>query len=61
MMALARSIGWLTPAQEQAELVRTVTDHIARDRVGRDEVDLACKNARQEETGPACAPSLRAR
>ena len=53
MMALARNIGWLTPAQEQAELVRTIADHIARDRVGRDEVDLACRNARQEETGPS--------
>lgn len=52
MMALARSIGWLTPAQEQAELVRTIADHIARDRIGRDEVDMACKQARQEETGP---------
>jgi hypothetical protein len=53
MMALARNIGWLTPAQEQAELVRTIVDQIARDRVGQDEVDLACTRARQEETGPA--------
>jgi hypothetical protein len=53
MMALARNIGWLTPAQEQAELVRTIVDQIARDRVGRDEVELACTRARQEETGPA--------
>ncbi len=52
MMALARSIGWLTPAQEQAELVRTIADHVARDRIGRDEVDMACKQARQEETAP---------
>ncbi|MGV3494131.1 MAG: hypothetical protein ACO1OY_09695, partial [Ramlibacter sp.] len=42
MMALARNIGWLSPAQERAELVRTIADQIARDRVGRDEVDLAC-------------------
>lgn len=42
MMALARNVGWLSPAQERAELVRTIADQIARDRVGRDEVDLAC-------------------
>ena len=53
MMALARNIGWLTPAQEQAELVRTIVDQIARDRVGRDEVDLACTRAQQDQTGPA--------
>jgi hypothetical protein len=51
MMALARNIGWLTPAQEQAELVRTIADQIARDRVGRDEVDLACAQARQAGEG----------
>jgi hypothetical protein len=48
MMALARNIGWLTPAQEQAELVRTIADHIARDRVGRDEVELACAGQHQD-------------
>lgn len=53
MMALARNLGWLTPAQEQAELVRTIVDQIARDRIGRDEVELACTRARPEETGPA--------
>ena len=52
MVALARNIGWLSPAQEQAELVRTIADQIARDRVGRDEVDLACNQARQDGDGP---------
>jgi hypothetical protein len=52
MIALARGIGWLTAAQEQAELVRTIADQIARDRIGRDEVDLACTHARQAETAP---------
>jgi len=53
MMALARNIGWLTPVQERAELVRTIADQIARDRVGRDEVDLACAGGRQDGSDPA--------
>ena len=52
MMGLARSIGWLTPAQEQAEFTRTIADQIARDRVGRNDVDLACARGRQEGTDP---------
>jgi hypothetical protein len=56
MMALARNIGWLTPAQEQAELVRTIADQIARDRVGRDDVELACAAGRP----PADDPAMRA-
>jgi hypothetical protein len=51
-MALAKNIGWLSPAQEQAELVRTIADHIARDRVGRDEVELACARGRQDASDP---------
>ena len=53
MMAIARSVGWLTPAQEQAELLRTISDQIARDRVGRDDVDLACTRKAQGEADPA--------
>jgi len=53
MMALARSIGWLTTAQEQAEFMRMVADQMARDRVGRDEVDLACARGREGEADPA--------
>ena len=53
MVALARNIGWLTPTQEQAELVRTIADQIARDRVGRDEVDLACAGGRHDGKDPA--------
>lgn len=52
MMALARTIGWLSPAQEQAELIRTIADQIARDRVGRDEVDLACARGGQHGHDP---------
>jgi hypothetical protein len=53
MMALARNIGWLTPAQEHAELVRTIGDQIARDRVGRDDVELACAAGRPLGDDPA--------
>jgi hypothetical protein len=53
MMALGKNIGWLSPAQEQAELVRTIADQIARDRVGRDEVELACGRGRQDANDPA--------
>lgn len=53
MMALARNIGWLSPAQEQAEFMRTIADQIARGRVGRDEVDLACARGRQDAQDPA--------
>lgn len=52
MMALARNLGWLSPAQEQAEFVRMIEDQIARDRVGRDEVDLACTRNPDGEPDP---------
>lgn len=48
MMALARNVGWLSPAQEQAEFTRTIADQIARDRIGRDELNLACTRGRQD-------------
>jgi hypothetical protein len=53
MVALARNIGWLNAEQEQAELVRTIADHIARDRVGRDELALACAEAPRERKDAA--------
>jgi hypothetical protein len=42
LMALARDIAWLTPAQEQAEFVRMLADRMAGRTLGREEVDLAC-------------------
>jgi hypothetical protein len=42
MMALARSLNWLTPAQERAELLRMVGQRMARDSLGLHEVDLIC-------------------
>ncbi|MCG2592305.1 hypothetical protein LZ009_05870 [Ramlibacter sp. XY19] len=53
MVALARNFGWLTPEQEQAELVRTIADQIARDRVGRDELEIACAGGARERKDPA--------
>lgn len=52
MMALATTLGWLTPEQERAEFMRTISDHIASNRVGTDEVNLACTRA-QSEPAPA--------
>jgi hypothetical protein len=46
MMALARSVGWLAPAQEEAEFVHMIADLMGRGRVGREEVDLACARGR---------------
>jgi hypothetical protein len=52
MMALARSVGWLSPAQEQAEFLRMVADRMSRDRLGMTEVDLVCT------THPRADPAL---
>lgn len=46
MMALARKLGWLTPAQEEAEFLRMLSDRVARGLVGRTEVALACERDR---------------
>lgn len=43
MLALARSIGWLTPAEHRAELVHTIHDVLATDSMGFGEVDLVCR------------------
>jgi hypothetical protein len=47
MVALARNIGWLTPAQEEVEFVRMLADRMARDLVGQDDVNLACARGRE--------------
>lgn len=59
MMALARSIGWLTPAQEQSEFVRMLAERMQRNAVGRDEVDLACARGGEADKEPALQPLLR--
>jgi len=58
MMALARTLGWLTPAQEQAEFVQMLAQRMARNEVGRHEVDLVCTSQRDAE--PALARALQA-
>lgn len=53
MMALARTLGWLSPAQEQAEFVRMIADRMARGSVGKNEVDLVCATRQQGDAGLA--------
>jgi len=53
MMALARDLGWLTPAQEQSEFLRMIADRMARDSLGKNEVDLVCTTHRQPDPGVA--------
>ncbi len=55
MMALARGLGWLSPAQEHAEFMRMLADRIKRDVVGTDEVDLACARGPAQDD-PALQP-----
>jgi hypothetical protein len=42
MLALAGSLGWLSPAEKRAELMRMIGDQLARNAVGPAEVDLVC-------------------
>ena len=42
MIALAKNLAWLTPAEERAELVHTIHDVLAVDSMGFGEVDLVC-------------------
>lgn len=49
MMSLARNLGWLTPAQEQAEFLRMVADRMARGTLGKTEVDLVCTTHQERE------------
>jgi hypothetical protein len=42
MLELAVLLGWLSPAEKRAELMRMISDRIARDAVTSAEVDLVC-------------------
>jgi hypothetical protein len=44
MMALARTLGWLTPQQERDEFVHMVAERMRRDAIGKHEVDLVCSS-----------------
>ena len=49
MIRLAGSLGWLSPSDQRAELVRMVGDLIARSSIGTSEVELICAlNERNE-------------
>lgn len=58
MMALARSLGWLSPAQEQAEVLAMLAHRMARDTLGKNEVDLVCTT--QQGNEPALARRVQA-
>ena len=49
MIALARTVGWLAPAEQRAELVRMILDVLAAGSVGYGEVDLICTLNRDRE------------
>jgi hypothetical protein len=42
MIALAERLGWLTPVERRAELVRMIEDRLASDDAGVADVDLIC-------------------
>ncbi len=49
MLALGRALGWLTPAQEQAEFLQMVATRMGRNTIGRHEVDLVCSAHQERE------------
>ena len=53
MMALARTLGWLTPAQEHSEFLRMIADRMARGSLGKSEVDLVCASHQGRDPGLA--------
>jgi hypothetical protein len=53
MMALARTLGWLSPAQERAEFLHMVAERMARGSLGKHEVDLVCTTAQERDPAQA--------
>jgi len=53
MMALARTLGWLSPAQERAEFLRMVAERMARGSLGKHEVDLVCTTTQERDPAQA--------
>ena len=49
MITLARSVGWLTPAEHRGELVHAIHDVLAGEAMGFGEVDLVCSLNRDRE------------
>jgi hypothetical protein len=52
MLELARELGWLTPEEQRAEIIRMISDEIARNSVGPAEVDLVCALNKDHELDP---------
>lgn len=53
LFALARRLGWLTPAQEQDEFVHMIANRMARGTLGKYEVDLVCATPQLRDAGLA--------
>jgi hypothetical protein len=53
MVGLARAVGWLSAREERDEYVRMISDRMARDALGKHEVDLVCSSAFAREPGLA--------
>ena len=56
MMALARKIGWLSPAEEQGEFLRMIAERMNRGLIGREDVDLACDRGADGASAAALQP-----
>lgn len=52
MMKLAHKLGWLSPAELQAELARMIREMLARGAVGAADLDLVCSLADGRELDP---------
>jgi hypothetical protein len=50
---VARAVGWLSAREERDEYVRMISDRMARDALGKHEVDLVCSSAFAREPGLA--------
>ncbi len=53
MIALARTVGWLTAQERQAELGHLIKDVLASDAVGFSEVEMICALNKERELDPA--------
>ena len=56
MMTLARTLGWLSPAQERTEFMHMIADRMGRGSLSKTEVDLICSTLPGPE--PVQAPQL---
>jgi hypothetical protein len=52
MIELAGALGWLSPSEQRAELMRMIGDQLARDAIGPADVDLVCSLAKEHALDP---------